>query len=275
MKPAQLILQAPRDPSLKTPSKVRFQRPKAPGGWSIPVFLFILCSFAIFANAQTPGTATIGINGTDQNGDAGMINIVVNGNTCTGYYNPGDVDATVALNLKNVINLCSPYVTATTGGSALGPGGVPYAWTLVLTAKTSGSNTNYPLSVSIYDDYYQTPDFQVVPFTPTLTGGTDAPAPIPGFINPKYIIVGVTYAPPGNQSTVSYLNSKLVGNTTDITNSFSDTTTVSISVKKGIEGWKASGIDAQAHVTVGETTAYTHGASDSSTVTINKTSAQS
>jgi uncharacterized membrane protein len=238
------------------------------------MLLFVFCTLSVFANAQTPGTATIGINGTDQNGDAGMINIVVNGYTCTGYYNPGDVDATLALTLKNTINLCSPYVTATTGGSALGPGGVPYAVTLLLTAKTSGSNTNYPLSVSIYDDYYQTPDFQVVPFTPTLTGGTDAPAPIQGFINPKYIIVGVTYAPPGNQSTVTYLNSQLVGNTTDISHSFTDTTTVSVSVKAGIKGW-AAGVDGTAHVTVGETTAYSHGSSDSSTVTINKTTAQS
>lgn len=275
MKLARATLQIPRGPSLETLSSLRFETPKTSRVRGIWMLLFVFCTFSLFANAQTPGTATIGINGAVQGSDAGMINVVVNGSTCTGYYNPGDVDATIALNLKTAINLCSPYVTANTGGSALGPGGVPYAWTLVLTAKTSGSSTNYPLSVSIYDDFYQTPAIQVVPFTATLTGGTDAPAPIPGFINPKYIIVGVTYAPPGNQSTVTYLNSKLVGNTTDISHSFSDTTTLSISVKKGIEGWKASGIDAQAHVTVGETTAYTHGTSDTSTVTINKTTSQS
>lgn len=274
MKLAQAILGIPRRPSIEALSRYQFEQPRAIHGWSIPILLFIFCSFSIFAHAQTPGTATIGINGTDQNGDAGMINIVVNGYTCTGYYNPGDVDATLALSLKNTINLCSPYVTATTGGSALGPGGVPYAVTLLLTAKTSGSNTNYPLSVSIYDYYYQTPDFQVVPFTPTLTGGTDAPAPIPGFINPKYIIVGVTYAPPGNQSTVTYLNSKLVGNTTSIAKTFTNTTTLSVSVTGGIKAWSA-GIDGAGHVGATETTVFSQGTSDSSTVTISKTTAQS
>jgi hypothetical protein len=116
--------------------------------------------------------------------------------------------------------------------------------------------------------------FTVVPFSATLTGGTDAPAPIPGFINPKYIIVGVTYAPPGNQSTVTYQNSKLVGSTIDISHTFTNTTTVSVSVSIGIKGWSA-GVTGAGKVVAGETTALSQSTTDSSSVTISKTTAQS
>jgi hypothetical protein len=40
---------------------------------------------------------------------------------------------------------------------------------------------------------------------------------ITGFVNPKYVVVGVTYAPPGPSSNVTYTNSKLVGTTTTTT----------------------------------------------------------
>src|SRR4051794_37111711 len=44
-----------------------------------------------------------------------------------------------------------------------------------------------------------------------------------GLINPKYIIVGVTYAPPGPQSNVSYADSTMVGTTTNLSSSYTDT----------------------------------------------------
>ena len=274
MNSTQATLKARQGPSMWAPRRLEFNAPKATQGWSIPIFLFIFCTFSFFAHAQTPGTATIGINGSNQGSDAGMIHIVVNGYDCLGYYNPGDTDATLDLSLANTINLCSPYVNATTGGPTVGPGGVPYARTLYLTAKTSGSNTNYTLSTSIVSDYYLTPPFQIVPFTPTLTGGTDAPAPIPGFINPKYIIVGVTYAPPGNLSSVNYQNSNLVGNTIDISHTFTNTTTVSVSVSGGIKAWSA-GIDGTGTAGATSTTSFSQSSSDSSTVTVSKTTAQS
>src|SRR5438874_3793883 len=42
----------------------------------------------------------------------------------------------------------------------------------------------------------------------------------PGYINPKYVILGVTYAPPGPQSFVDYSNSTLLGSTVSISSSF-------------------------------------------------------
>ena len=249
-------------------NKVLFAAP-ATSIWSLCLVLISFCIFPVNATAQTPGRATVALNGWDTNGDYGVLYITVNGFTDGTPYPNGSGPGFPAQYLTNTINLDNPYVTATWNNDYYNP-------VITLTAKTSGSNTNYPLSVEVYSYAQMVPTgMTMTPSGPTLTGGTDAPAPIPGFINPKYIIVGVTYAPPGNQSTVTYLNSKLVGNTTDISHSFADTTTLSISIQAGIKGWQASPVDATAHVTVGETTAYTQGSSDSSTVTISKTTAQS
>lgn len=56
-----------------------------------------------------------------------------------------------------------------------------------------------------------------------------------GYVNPKYEIVGVTYAPAGPSSNtwVNYSNSTFVGNTESLSNSFSNGTTVSVSVQRG------------------------------------------
>ncbi len=52
-------------------------------------------------------------------------------------------------------------------------------------------------------------------FVPTTAGGASAAVqPVQGVISPKYVILGVTYAPPGPQSSVTYSTSELVGTTT-------------------------------------------------------------
>jgi len=38
-----------------------------------------------------------------------------------------------------------------------------------------------------------------------------APALLSGYLNPKYVILGVTYAPPGPQSFVQYADSTTLG----------------------------------------------------------------
>src|SRR5260370_5303174 len=52
-----------------------------------------------------------------------------------------------------------------------------------------------------------------------------------GHMNPKYVVVGVTYAPPGHLSTVTYEKSTLVGTTNTNTNSFKQGYSVSVSIK--------------------------------------------
>lgn len=66
-------------------------------------------------------------------------------------------------------------------------------------------------------------------------GGTYTPfweVLVPGYVNPKYVVVGVVYAPPGSNSYASYTNSSLVSSTMDITKTFSSSDTVSVSVTK-------------------------------------------
>jgi hypothetical protein len=55
------------------------------------------------------------------------------------------------------------------------------------------------------------------------------PAPISGYVNPKYVVMGITYAPPGPSPNtwVQYLNSTFVGNTESLIQSFTDSHTFS------------------------------------------------
>jgi sugar lactone lactonase YvrE len=95
-----------------------------------------------------------------------------------------------------------------------------------------------------------------------------------GFINPKYIVVGVTYAPPGTSSSVAYTNTTSVGSTTTLTKSFQSDVGYSVSVSKGF-GIPAGGITdggAGVKLTFTESTDYTQGTNSSLTNTISKAS---
>jgi hypothetical protein len=66
-----------------------------------------------------------------------------------------------------------------------------------------------------------------------------------GYINPKYVVVSVFYAPPGSKSTAVYTNSNTVSSTTSLTNTFTSSITVTSSVSTlsgtptptGVIGW--------------------------------------
>jgi hypothetical protein len=62
-----------------------------------------------------------------------------------------------------------------------------------------------------------------------------------GYLNPKYVILGVTYAPPGPSSYVSYANDSTVSSTADTKATFASERQNSIktSVNVSIKGWKA------------------------------------
>jgi hypothetical protein len=97
------------------------------------------------------------------------------------------------------------------------------------------------------------------------------PITVSGYINPKYVIIGVTYAPPGPQSYVDYTNSAFVSNTSSITNTFHSGYNFSINVDAtaGILGFASGGI------TASSSTSITQSSSNSSSVTISKTTTQS
>jgi hypothetical protein len=253
-------------------NKILFTAP-ATSIWSLCLVLISFCIFPVDATAQTPGTATVSVSGWDTNGDYGVLYITVNGFTDGTPYPNGSYPGFPAQYLTNTINLDNPYVSATWNNDLYNP-------VITLTAKTAGSNTNYPLSVEVYSQAQITPPgMSMTASGPTLTGGSDAPAPIQGFFNPKYIILGVTYAPPGAQSNVNYTNSTMVGNTTDIKNSFSDQKDFSITVSHSgeagltIGSWSVVGGVGKLGTTF--STSYTIGSNDASTITINKTTSQS
>lgn len=68
------------------------------------------------------------------------------------------------------------------------------------------------------------------------------PAPISGYVNPKYQVVGVTYAPPGPSSStyVQYLAGSIVGTSQTISQSFEQSNAVTATIT-GKAGTPASG----------------------------------
>lgn len=54
-----------------------------------------------------------------------------------------------------------------------------------------------------------------------------------GYVGPKYIVVGVSYAPPGPTSFVQYSTSASFGTTTSLSNSFTSSTSVDVSTTVG------------------------------------------
>jgi hypothetical protein len=62
---------------------------------------------------------------------------------------------------------------------------------------------------------------------------TPAPTPITGSINPKYLVVTVTYAPPGSSSNVTYSNTTMLGTSVSLSDSFTNDVSVSTSATAG------------------------------------------
>jgi len=100
---------------------------------------------------------------------------------------------------------------------------------------------------------------------------------VPGYVNPKYVIVGLIYAPPGGivqggvaKGNVSYSDSNLVSSTVTSKSSFGTSYTEgnTLSISAGILGWlggKVSGSASSSYTTSTTTT-------DSTAVTVQKTS---
>ena len=102
-----------------------------------------------------------------------------------------------------------------------------------------------------------------------IQGEVQGPSGVQGFITPKYVVVGVTYAPPGENSYVQYTNTNSVGNTTTISQSFNNKAGFSVSMSGGgmvPAGWFSGAFT----VTATESTDYTQGSSNSSTTTVSK-----
>jgi hypothetical protein len=95
--------------------------------------------------------------------------------------------------------------------------------------------------------------------------------PTLGFINPKYFILGVTYAPPGSQSNVQYGNSTLVGTSTSISDSIANEFAQSFSIGADIGVGIGAAASAQSTVTATVSTSYTEEKDNSTSISVSKT----
>jgi hypothetical protein len=90
---------------------------------------------------------------------------------------------------------------------------------------------------------------------------------VPGYINPKYVVLGIVYAPPGGKSNVSYSTSNLVSSTLTTKNTFTSGYTQSNTVETSLNimPWKNGAIDSSAKSSTSYTNTTT--ATDSTAVT--------
>jgi hypothetical protein len=90
------------------------------------------------------------------------------------------------------------------------------------------------------------------------------PTAYEGYIDPKYLVLGVTYAPPGPQSFVQYTSSQGVGTTNSLSNTVSNGTSYSVSLtySGGILGFKGG-------TQVGYTNSQTQTTKNSQSTTVN------
>ncbi len=109
----------------------------------------------------------------------------------------------------------------------------------------------------------------------TATGsvGTIGATGQQGLVNPKFVVVGVTYAPPGTGSSVTYGNTTSVGNTTTVSDSFTSGTTLTVSTSQNIGVPKGVLANGGVTLTYSSTSAYTQGSTTTNTVTLNKSTA--
>lgn len=127
----------------------------------------------------------------------------------------------------------------------------------------------------------QLPDFRNVgascsnPNPPPNPPPPPPPPPITGLVEPKYVVLAVTYAPPGAASTVQYANSTMLGTSTSLMSSFTKGTTQSVTITTGfqLKIGNLFSIGSQDKQTT--TTSYTQEQDTSSSIAVNQTTSVS
>lgn len=110
--------------------------------------------------------------------------------------------------------------------------------TLIKTVAESIGTTSITWNPTASGTYYLQAVVQPTPAYCTgytsniVTQVVSAPPSYSGYINPKYVVVDVIYAPPGSKSTVGYSNSTTISDTQSVVNTSSTSTKVSVSLTK-------------------------------------------
>lgn len=100
----------------------------------------------------------------------------------------------------------------------------------------------------------------------------NGPAPIYGYVSPKYLVIGVQYAPPGSHSNVTYSNSTMMGTSTTFSSSFTNAQTESISYAFSVgEIFGIFGNEPDVTYTATFSTGYTQETDSSNSISLNST----
>jgi hypothetical protein len=102
------------------------------------------------------------------------------------------------------------------------------------------------------------------------TGASGSVTAVGGYVNPKYKIIGVMYAPPGSKSTVTYADNSVVGSSTSVMSTISSSDMQSISISSGISIFGFTD-----KVTTTASNTYTQEESSSSTIAVSQTTSSS
>jgi len=112
-------------------------------------------------------------------------------------------------------------------------------------------------------------------FTATSANGSGTEALLgcgfTGILYPKYVVEGVTYAPPGAGSSVNYIDTTSIGTTKSYSTSFSDAVGYSVeNASSGTIPAGTTGISGTVGLTSSNSTTYTQTSSSTNSVTLNK-----
>ncbi len=92
-----------------------------------------------------------------------------------------------------------------------------------------------------------------------------------GYVNPKYVVSTVLYAPPGSKSTAVYTNSKTVGSSTSVSSTFTSSTTESVSTTSALLGAGLTNVTSWVNGTETSTTSNTETQSSQSSNSVTLT----
>ncbi len=130
----------------------------------------------------------------------------------------------------------------------------------VVSTLSSGVHSLTAIFYIPYACGHNPPRNQYARASETILGST-------GYINPKYAVVDVIYAPPGEESYVDYTNSTTASNTQKVINTYTqaDTTSVSVTSPGGLFGFLGG------TQTVNQSSTLTQQSQDSTSVTASDT----
>ena len=222
--------------------------------------LYFAAAFAILlaagsAAAQTQQTISYGAN-------LGSLNYTLKTQaaTCQSEY------GTIHYTIYTFYNFS--FASANDGTQAI-PGST--YWDVGIGGRLVGSGTcpRYPYGSDI--TYVASGNAYTITATPHSNGALTSGITVPGYLNPKYIVVGVIYAPPGHSSSVDYLNSNLVSSTVTTKNSYMSSykESTAVTTSTSLKGWKLGSIDTSVKASTSYTQATT--TTDSTAITVQKT----